>query len=107
MQGWKTGFLSRSAQDLVCHAILSSQEAREAMERLNRGSTREVLYMSAGSVARMLGDLPPPANSWVNGIKDSSPDFTPSRFRIILEHQQGQQNNPEAEVKVHTFFPEK
>ncbi|XP_043491514.1 uncharacterized protein LOC122517143 [Polistes fuscatus] len=100
---WKTAFLSSDDQDLAAHIALSSPAAQAAIEKLNKGSTSEVVHL-----------LPKDVDDWKGAIKtgmhvsDKKPVSKKKEIKklvLVLRHHEGQEKNPDAPVFVHTFYP--
>ena len=98
--GFKSAFLSRNDQDAVAHMALRTSDAQRAMETLNAGNATYAVHLSPGQLS---GPLP-------QGIAFNQGHQTigPSPIRklvLVLRHHAGQQNNPDADVHLFTFYP--
>ena len=99
--GWKTGFLSRADQNYVGHLAFSTDYARNAMDRLNNGSTNEAVHISNRDLGR--DDLPM-AREYTYGSAFGSPQRF-NQVTAVFRHFSGQYKNRDADVFVHTFYP--
>lgn len=105
----KTGFVSEDDQAFVFHYAMKTQEAKRAMNELNKygPGTNNITDHRKQEVlitARNL-NLPGPAygGSWENGKLVLSWPVTD--VLLVLQHYDGQQNNPKSRVHIQTFFP--
>ncbi|BES95005.1 URB1 Hypothetical protein biogenesis 1 homolog (S. cerevisiae) [Nesidiocoris tenuis] len=94
--GPKSGFFTRPDQDLVVHEILRSSNGNTAMSRLNSGSTQEAITHGISELRIKAGD-------WRNG--QFNYEFEPAIATLVLQHQQGMMNDPEADVHILTCYP--
>lgn len=97
--GWKTGFLSRSDQDMVAHLALDSDIAQEAIEKLNKGSKNEVAEISARELE---DDDLPMANEYRNGLAVGEPKSFRS-VKAVLRHTSKKDKG--VDIHVHTLYP--
>lgn len=103
----KTGFLSRSEQDKAAHIALSHVDAQNAMAFMNipgpgnHGPNQTKYNYTVKLPGSLFGSMQ--AANWNNGVMGSPQPI--SEVVIVLRHQAGQRNNPNADVFVQTFFP--
>ncbi|XP_035727348.1 uncharacterized protein LOC118443866 [Vespa mandarinia] len=101
--GWKSAFLNRDDQDKAAHVALSSPKAQIAMEKLNKGSFSEQVYLN-------LDDLGTSTEEFNKGIEfvDGYPATSEKYIRqlvLVIRHHEDKYNDPNAPVFVHTFYP--
>ncbi|CAF5040034.1 unnamed protein product [Rotaria sp. Silwood1] len=99
-KGEKTGFNSYAEQNEAVHHGLSDPDAQTAMQRLNNGSYREIVEIVVNNKPN-LGNI---ASTFKMGVKQGS-NYTPSKIKLVLEHQAGQYSNRKADVHVVTAYP--
>lgn len=98
---WRSGFLSRADQDLVCHYTLVTNSARDLMAELNNGGTKVDRHIDSNQLDY---DPLPQAQVWSSGNKEGSP----GRFRrvcLVGKHFLNQQNDAHADIFILTFYP--
>jgi hypothetical protein len=103
----KTGFLSRTDQDLIAHLALSSQQATNAMQQLNRPIPMvtehimtEILKNGVKQFTRAL-----PKAKLFDAHGDPAEEEEILKVVLVMRHHKDQEYNPEADVFVHTFYP--
>ena len=99
--GPKTGFLSREDQDFVGHLAFKTQSAQKAMERLNNGHTNETVRLDTND----LGDEMPLGCEFRYGHRFGNPQKI-HHVIAVFRHFFGEYRNHQADVFVHTFYPE-
>ncbi|XP_014481751.1 PREDICTED: uncharacterized protein LOC106748068 [Dinoponera quadriceps] len=99
----KTGFLSRADQNLVTHSVLRSDNAYSAMQRLNGGSTNEVVEVWP-SMLRYNGRNWPRARWYARGYP-SGPEQDIRQVLMVLRHHDADYRNQDADVFIHTCYP--
>jgi len=104
----KTGFLSRTDQDLVAHLALTSQQATNAMQQLNRPIpmvtehiVTEILKKGVKQFTRTL----PKAKLFDAHGDPAEEEEEILKVVLVMRHHEDQEYNPEADVFVHTFYP--
>ncbi|XP_029174655.1 uncharacterized protein LOC114943227 [Nylanderia fulva] len=101
-RGWKTAFLSRDDQNYVVHLALTTQQAKAAMDRLNRGATSEAIDVLPSEMNH--SESFPRGREFEGGIATSNEKRIRSVF-LLLRHHSSQYNNPDADVFVQTCYP--
>ncbi|OXU29988.1 hypothetical protein TSAR_001105 [Trichomalopsis sarcophagae] len=98
---WRSGFLSRDEQDLVCHYALITSSACDLMARLNNGQFKDDAHIGRHQLDY---DPLPKAQIWSGGQPQGSPgDF----YTVILvgKHFLNRYNDPSADIFILTFYP--
>ncbi|XP_011500625.1 PREDICTED: uncharacterized protein LOC105364410 [Ceratosolen solmsi marchali] len=98
---WRSGFLSRNDQNLVCHYALITNTARYLMDALNNGSNKEVRHIGHSEIDY---DPLPQAQIWDRGNKERDPGNLRS-VCIVGKHFLDQQNNFNNNIFILTFYP--
>ncbi|XP_076163928.1 uncharacterized protein LOC143144932 [Ptiloglossa arizonensis] len=99
----KSGFLSRKDQDTVAHFALSHKKAQNAMRYLNSSSTNEAVTLSASEL-ELQGCHLPKMKEWYRG-EEFTNNLDISQVVLVLRHHKDKNNDPNADVFVHTFYP--
>ncbi|KAJ8680159.1 hypothetical protein QAD02_015946 [Eretmocerus hayati] len=102
----KTGFLSKSDQDLVTHLALKTIEARELMELMNELGekiSRESLHISPSRL-EILEDEMPKAQWWHNGKKVGKPEEI-REITLVLKHRYEEYDDEDADIFILTEYP--
>ncbi|KAK2577472.1 hypothetical protein KPH14_003573 [Odynerus spinipes] len=101
--GRKTGFLSREEQDEAAHIALTSQEAKNAMNNLNRGMTSASVHLFPNTVNNGQRTFPKGKEFFYGQAVSNERDVR--ELVLILRHHEDKYNDPDADVFVHTFYP--
>lgn len=91
-----SGFLSRDDQDKLAHFALKTNEAKAAMEKLNKGATEVVVPIPTKSLLVKGG---------VFQNRTLQREESIIKVVLVLRHQNGCHKNPDSDVFVHTFYP--
>lgn len=97
----KTGFQSRDDQDYVTHLALRTKKAQKTMNELNLGLTDKAVYITSETL-RNSRNLPQIVE-YQNGKLVKTGKM--SAVVLVLRHQMGQFDNPDADVFIQTCFP--
>ncbi|KAI4500309.1 hypothetical protein M0802_004726 [Mischocyttarus mexicanus] len=100
---WKTAFLSTHAQDVAAHIALSSPAAQEAMKRLNKGSWNEAIYLYPQDVNDLTEAFK--EGKHFQNYRATSGKKGVEHLVLVLRHHNGCENDSNAAVFVHTFYP--
>lgn len=96
--GRKSGFRSRSEQNLIVNMALRHPTCQSKINNLNRGSLREVCTIPA-SYFRCNCRI----EEWLNGSRSRIGNMR--SVTLVLGHFRGQRSNRNANVHIQTAFP--
>ncbi|KOC67632.1 hypothetical protein WH47_11380 [Habropoda laboriosa] len=99
----KSGFLSRTDQNNVAHLVLKHEKTQQAMRDLNEGMSSVAVKLSRRQLNTDGHALPKMKECYNGEMLFENLDIF--QITIVLRHHQGKYMDPNADVLVHTFYP--